>query len=99
MILEMTMELFRFLAWQWNRFDFEEISLMFSAMAAILVVFVSAYVGLSLGWLIFNAVSTLICAVCFCALVFHTREQWRKYKSFKEREAQQIVDKLRGRSY
>ena len=93
------MELFRFIAWQYNRFDFEEISLILSCLMAMAAGFISVWVGIDFGWIVFNVVLTLICTVCFCALVFHTREQWRKYKAFKEKEAQQIVDKLRGRSY
>ena len=93
------MELFRFIAWQYNRFDFEELSLILSCLNAITAGLISGWLGISFGWLIFNVLAALVSTVCFCALVFHTREQWRKYKAFKEKEAQQIVDKLRGRSY
>ena len=93
------MELFRFIAWQYNRFDFEEISLILSALVAMITPFVVNSLGFNGGWIFASIFISFFVFISISALVYQTRVQWRKYKEFKEKEAQKIVDKLRGTSY
>ena len=93
------MELFRFIAWQWDRFNYEEVTISLGIVAMVVAIVCCATYGISAGW------AFLICMAVFfgtCALsgVFWSmRNQWRKYKQFREREAQEIIDRLAGRRH
>ena len=93
------MELFRFIAWQCKRFDYEEIALMVMILATIATVSLCIYLGASAGWLFVNATVAFIGTGLLAGAIHMMRAQWWKYKKFQELEAQKIVDKLRGRSY
>lgn len=90
------MELFRFIAWQYRRFDFEELSLILSSLVAISAGFICSYLGISFIGLIAGIVLSFFATLCFCALIYHARSQWWKYKRERDQEAQKIVDRLRG---
>lgn len=89
------MELFRFLAWQSKRLEYDEI-------AFILIILATAASGIITFFMsdLFAAVmvtaGTFILSFCLAATVGSILTQWNKYKREKENEAQKIVDRLAG---
>lgn len=92
------MELLRFIKWQWNRLQYDEIVL---GLDAIITCSTLAYV-----WYTFNFFLALMISICvFFGVVVIAMigqriiKQWRLYKEHQEKEARRIVDKLRGSSH
>ena len=90
------MELFRFIVWQWNRFDFEELTLLFAAILTVAEICIGIYLTLGLGMILLYSLMTFVCSVTAGAIVYNIRLQWWKYKKERDQEAQKIVDRLRG---
>jgi len=89
------MELFRFLAWQWKRLDAEDITIALIILVTI-VGFVVTFFAVGLLAALGVGAAAFITSLCFAAIFDSVLTQWNKYKQEKDREAQQIVDKLRG---
>ena len=91
------MELLRFIKWQWNSASGEEIVV---TLDTIFTTCVFAYVTITMN--VFIAFFISVCAfMAFAALAAIgglIRKQWRMYKAQQARDAQAIVDKLRGGS-
>jgi len=91
------MELLRFIKWQWNRFQYDEIVLGFDLIATSSTY---AYVWYTNSFLL----ALLVSAGVFFGIVLiavigqRIHKQWKLYIQDRDREAQRIVDRLRGGS-
>lgn len=91
------MEFFRFLKWQWNRFATDEQIIISMVTIAIITFGISLYLGFTLGASLLTGGGMFIFTGVGIGVFIASREQWSKYKKYRDHEAQMIVDKLRGR--
>ncbi len=93
------MEILRFLKWQWNRFDKEEVALI--SVIILLIAWITYGVINSLGFLVIFMGSLALMAIAAVSLIIvgTIHKQWIMYSKQKEQEALAIVNKLRGRPY
>jgi uncharacterized membrane protein len=90
------MELFRFIAWQWNRsFTEERVAFMLLVVLSIYVP-TALYLGMLLGYVLISSLVIALLTAVMYALCEAIAKRWAMYKRAKEREAQEIVDRLRG---
>ena len=90
------MEFFRFVAWQWGRFSFEDATLVVMIISAAATLIACLLNGFTIGMSGVVALFAFMCTGLLSAICRRILTQWKKYKIFKDREAQSIVDRLRG---
>ena len=91
------MEIFRFIKWQWNRFGTDEQIVIILVTIGISTFGAALYLGFTVGASLLSAGGAFIGSGIGIGVYIALREQWNKYKKYREHEAQMIVDKLRGR--
>ena len=90
------MEVLRFIKWQWNRTDRDERFMGAIILAATIVSAYGAYAGYSFLIIFVTIISTLAFGLVIWGCCDWTRIRWNMYKKIKEREAEDIMRKLRG---
>lgn len=90
------MEMFRFIAWQWNRSRNDDKTLFLLAIILGMFVPTAFYMGMAFGLVIALAVSIALVTAFLYVLCEAIAKRWGMYKKAQEREAQEIVDRLRG---
>lgn len=91
------MEIFRFINWQWNRFDFEEKSLLIIIFVGFITVPVALLYGFNIWLAALLALLSMVSSAITIGIGIRVKIQWDKYKKYKDAEAQRIIDKLAGR--
>lgn len=93
------MEIFRFIKWQWGRFHPDDKALFVIFFVLLCFVPTAFLYGMSLGyivlWSFIISSGCLVLYVLYCKIIV----QWGIYKCIKAAEEDEIVNKLKGRSY
>ncbi len=90
------MEIFRFIKWQWNRFSTDEKMLSLMIVCGLGTIPGTLYLGFTLLFSILVGSLVSIGIGCLLAIFFKLVRQWNTYKLDKEKDAQMIINKLRG---
>ena len=91
------MELLRFIKWQWNRFKYDEIVFILDIL---ITASTFAYIWHTAHFLLAFMISVAVFfgIVLIAVIGSQINRQWRLYKDQQAKEAQRIVDRLRGGS-
>ena len=90
------MEMFRFIAWQWNRSHNDEKTVFLLAVILGMYVPTALYMGVLFGYVIISSLAICLVTAILFALCEAIAKRWGMYKKAKEREAEEIVNRLRG---
>jgi len=91
------MEIFKFIKWQWNRFQQDEKALIAMFVVGVISTICCLFYGFKLiGSVVIGVIAFLLAGLVIIAYA-GLCNQWRKYNLHKDQEAQRIVDILKRR--
>ena len=90
------MEIFRFIAWQWKRSRNDDRTLFLLAIILGMFVPTAFYMGMAFGLVIALSIAIALVTAFLYVLCEAVAHRWNLYKKAKEREAEEIVNRLRG---
>lgn len=90
------MEVLGFIKWQWGQIDRDTKMVGLVILSVMVSWVICGSLGVSFIGFILCSLATALGMTLIMLLCINTLQQWNKYKKIKEREAEDIVRKLRG---
>lgn len=91
------MEIFKFIKWQWNRFNSDDQILIVSTVVIIAFVIVAILFNFGFIFSLLTVVGFIAAVLIGTSLIRATIKQWKRYNEQIDRERQAIIDKLAGK--
>ena len=93
---KVNMEILRFIKWQWGQIHRNTKQITALVLFVLLCTCYSWYIGLSFLFIVIICGLSTITSLLLLGLYEETSNAWHKYKRIKEKEAEDIMRKLRG---
>lgn len=92
------MEIFKFISWWWfKRLTAAYRRVVLLLLSAVLLALIAGYVTTSISWAITTFVFSIVAIILVAELVETLTYRWQEFKRFKEREADAVINALKGR--